>query len=364
MVGRTAFCGVVRSELRCLRANFRKYVHRACFVKLEFAGEAFPGAETQILAAIAIHSISNMGKRPIIYIAASRHDARFTRVCVASVRHFYPEAMVLLLAGGELDQRMVNEMRRFWGVEVKSLPKGDYGWGFVKLEPLFEDTSDAFLVLDSDTVLTGEVFGIWDEAEGAPFMVDLEEQSQDDVERLYYRPVQVGEQAVDLGTPEFVFNSGQWFGTPGMLKREDFTPWLEWDFPRKLKFPEAFKNGEQGILNYVLNQKAAEGSIKVARIPLMRWPGHGLEGFSDRTVATGSAPARVIHWAGMKRLRFSAMKGSDLLGYFEKLYYARIPGGEWRRHTRAFASVLHELIHRTRTRVRLFWKHKVRCFGA
>lgn len=301
-----------------------------------------------------------MGKKQKIYIAASSYDARFTRVCVASVRYFYPKATVRLLPGGELDGKLVSEMRRFWDVEVMDLPKGDYGWGFVKLEPLFDTTEKSpFLVLDSDTVLTGDVFALFDEADGAPFLVDLEGQSQDDVERLYYTPVEVGEKSVDLGTPRFVFNSGQWFGTPGVLAREDFTPWLEWDFPRKLRFPDAFKNGEQGLLNYVLNQKVKRGEVVVCRRKLMRWPLHGMQNITAKTVADGSAPALVVHWAGPKALRWKNMPGSDVLSYFERLYYSRVPLGRVSRQWRTWTGFLRSSRRALLLRIRLFWKYKM-----
>jgi hypothetical protein len=33
----------------------------------------------------------------------------------------------------------------------------------------------------------------------------------------------------------------------------------------------------------------------------------------------------------MKKVRLSAMAGADILTFFERLYYARVPGGEVRR---------------------------------
>src|SRR5580693_2301981 len=73
-----------------------------------------------------------------IYIAASAADARYTRICVASVRYFYPEIPIRILAGGTLQRGLAAELRKCWNVEIADLPiYGDYGWGFVKLEALF-----------------------------------------------------------------------------------------------------------------------------------------------------------------------------------------------------------------------------------
>src|SRR6266852_5165282 len=90
-----------------------------------------------------------------VYIAASARDARYTRICVASVRYFYPDIPIRLLVGGHLQRGLARELQQYWNVGTADLPRGEYGWGFVKLEALFAPPGERFLVLDSDTVLTG-----------------------------------------------------------------------------------------------------------------------------------------------------------------------------------------------------------------
>jgi hypothetical protein len=280
----------------------------------------------------------------VVYIAASARDARFTRTCVASVRTFYPDIAVRLLPGGRLSSRLVRELRQYWNVEIHPIPPGDYGWGFVKLEPLFGPAGERFLVLDSDTVVTGPVLDLWD-AGDAPFLVDDEQQSDAETKRLYYDWEKVRRIDVSARPPAFVFNSGQWFGTAGVLTREDFAPLLEWSMPRKVASPECFKQGEQGLLNYVLNQKALLNSSLVARHPIMRWPGHGMQGLTADALRSGTAPALVVHWAGQKRTRQRDMTGADVLAYFERLYYARLPAGAARRPLAGSRHVVAEVWH-------------------
>jgi len=152
---------------------------------------------------------------------------------------------------------------------------------------------------------------------------------------------------IDAGAqpPRFVFNSGQWFGTAGVLTREDFAPWVEWTMPRKLRHPEQFMPGDQGILNYVLNRKIALGDLQVERRQIMRWPGHSMEGLSAETVKRRVAMPLVVHWAGFKKARQRDMPGADLLALFEKVYYERLPAGEGRR---IFAGCQQTLSHRLR----------------
>ncbi len=286
----------------------------------------------------------------VVYVAASALDFRFTRICIASIRHFYPDVPLQLLPGGPLQPRLVDELQRYWSVSVAPMALGDYGWGFVKLEPLFGKAGGRFLVLDSDTVMTGRVLDGWQWGD-AQFIVDDESQSDADTKRLYYdwEALPAGNGHEDR--PGFVFNTGQWFGTAGVLTREDFGQLVEWKMPRRAR-GEQFKCGEQGILNYVLNQKARRGEIRVERRTIMRWPGHSLEGLSAETVTSGAAPPVIIHWAGMKQTLMRSMPGRDLLFLFEEEYFRRIDNGSLQRHSGAVRHVLAQWRNKARFAIR------------
>lgn len=283
-------------------------------------------------------------KIDVIYVTASTRDARFTRICVASIRHFYPNAPVKLLIGGELEEGLVEELARYWDVGMSDVPPGQWGWGFVKLEPLFGPCGERFLVLDSDTVFAGKVLETWANCDGH-FLVDDEHQTEADTRRLYYDWRKVAAVDPAARSPQFVFNSGQWFGTAGQLSREDFAPFIDWSsMPPKLRHAELFMPGDQGVLNYVINQKIALDSLAVARHKIMRWPGNGMDDLSVEAVKCGKAPPLVIHWAGMKAIFLRNMVGADLLNFYEAIYFSRLPMGHVRR---ALALWRHVWIHWT-----------------
>jgi hypothetical protein len=96
-----------------------------------------------------------------IYVAASAADARYTRICVASVRYFYPTIPIKLLIGGRLERGLAKELNRYWNVGLAEVQPGEYGWGFVKLEPLFGKRGERFLMLDSDTAIVGDVLALY-----------------------------------------------------------------------------------------------------------------------------------------------------------------------------------------------------------
>ncbi len=266
-----------------------------------------------------------------VYIAASTHDARYTRTCVASIRYFYPEVPIRLLIGRYLQRNLAEELRRYWKIGIANIPGGDYGWGFVKLEPLFGPPGERFLVLDSDTVLAGPVLEAFARSR-SPFLVDEEEKSETETKQLYYDWEKVRKLDPRARPPQFVFNSGQWFGTAGVLTRRDFDPWVEWSMPRQTHPVDHFKSGEQGILNFILNQKVMAELLSVDRRDIMRWPPGSMEGVTPDSVSRRAAPAVVVHWAGAaKARRRRDMIGADLLALFERAYYQRLPGRQLRR---------------------------------
>jgi hypothetical protein len=271
-----------------------------------------------------------------IYITASDYDGRFARICVASVRYWHPDAHISLLAGGAVNAELVKELDQYWGVETADIPKGNYGWGFVKLEPLFDSTGQKFLVLDSDTVMTGPVLECLDNR-GAQFIVDNEDQTASRAKQIYWDPEEAAKAKIDLPRCPVYFNTGQWVGTSGIIGRADFEPFLEWTLPRKLKYPQIFKNGEQGILNYIVNNLHNSGRVSLDRIPLMIWPGVSAEGMNQGLLEGrfDGQEGRIVHWAGLKNPKFESLPGWALLQHFEQLYYARIPGGEDLRRKRA-----------------------------
>lgn len=278
-----------------------------------------------------------------IYVTASTLDARLTRICVASVRYFYPDTPIRLLAGGRLQAGLASELRRHWNVHDAAVAAGDYGWGFVKLEPLFGPAGERFLMLDSDIVITGRVL---DDQSDAPFVVAVEDFTEENIRSHFYDWRKVREIDADARAPEYVFNSGQWIGTSGVLTRADFAGLVRWSLPRTLRYPDHFYPGDQGILNYVLNQKAMSGAIRVVRGLKVRWPGFGLDGVGIDDVALRRARPEIIHWAGLKKRRLRQMVGWELLSFFEDEYYRRIPAARIRRTVAVGQDAATQWVHR------------------
>jgi hypothetical protein len=296
-----------------------------------------------------------------IYLAACARDGRLTRICVASIRYFYPYVPIKILAGDILERGLARELQKYWNVGVADLPVADYGSGFVKLEPLFGPPGHRFLVLDVDTVLAGRVL---DQRilSNAPFIVDDEDLPDTELKRLYYDWDKLREIDPAVLPARRAFNTGQWFGAAGILRREDFDPWVEWTLPRRLKYPDRFMTGDQGVQNYIMLKKEACGELHLDRRAIMRWPGHSLAELNVASVATGKAPPVVVHWAGMKSMFLRSMAASELLRFFERYYYSKLPAGRLRhvvglgRHF--WINFSWEIGRRIRLRWRMWFGHR------
>lgn len=307
-------------------------------------------------------SLSNLSVDRI-YLAACARDARLTRICLASIRYFYPDAPIQILAGDLLQPGLAEELKKHWNVDVADLPPGDYGWGLVKLEPLFGPPGQRFLVMDVDTAFTGKVLDERAKSD-APFFVDDEVLSDADFKRLYYDWDKLSSIDPEVQSARKSFNVGQWFGTAGIVKREEFDRWVEWTLPRTLRYPDLFMGGDQGIMNYVVLKKEAFEGLKIDRQTIMRWPGDGMEGLDAASVAAGKAPPLVIHWAGMKATFLHEMVGGDLLQFFEDWYYQHMPMGRARKLLALWRHVWiqwsYRVSRRVKLRLRLWFKPRPR----
>jgi len=271
-----------------------------------------------------------------IVISCYRFDLEFTRLCVASIRFWYPHISVWLLKDRQYGDFSTSEIERYWNVQVLPARQKNLGWGFGKLEVMTELPRRRLLLLDSDTTFAGRVI---DRLEN--FDEDLIVENKD-----YVAIDEVGDQFFCLDRlprvdptfkfPGFGFNTGQIVATTGLITKQDFEGLLDWQ-TRTVKHPEIFKKGEQGLLNYVVLRKMQRGELTLRREPIMVWPGEveHANHIQVKDFTTDGPRQQVIHWAGM---RWGRMPGelvrSDILLHFEEIYYCRVPFGAWLRQWR------------------------------
>jgi hypothetical protein len=275
-----------------------------------------------------------MAKIGSIYIACYRYDVRYTRACVASVRHWHPELPIFLIKDHFYGPFNTVEIERHWNVAVMETNGRLFNWGFSKLEVLFLPPGQRCLVLDSDVVLAGPVLPMLEKFD-EDVLVQHEDPTPEFVASHYYDPRLLHSLDPKFCFPGYTFNTGQWVANTGLLKREDFSGLVDWRNPPQLKHPSVFRMGEQGLLNYMLQSKVALGALTLRRVRMMETPKDPrATAIRIEDLTTKSPHDFVVHWCGLKRPRWTKIIRGDLLCFFENAYYGKVFGGWFRKRWR------------------------------
>jgi hypothetical protein len=259
-----------------------------------------------------------------VFINTYKYDFHFARICIASIRYWYPDIHVYLIKDENEGAFDTSNTEKVWNVKVLDIPRKKFGWGYGKLEVLFLGTRESFLVIDADTVLTGPVIDAVREID-AEFIVDREEQPAKRFNEIYFNLDRINELDHNFIYPGYSFNSGQWFGTSSIIRREDFNNTLDWAEPPVSRDKNIVVNNDQGHLNYVIHSMDHRKLITIARMKLMIWPVEGKANFIELDKISSGATdyPYIIHWAGMSAVKFSDLPRQDILGFYKDFYYSR-----------------------------------------
>jgi hypothetical protein len=259
-----------------------------------------------------------------IFVPVHKYDIKFACICIASIRHWYPEIEISLIKDYTNGDFNINFILKKFNVNVLITDNKYFGWGYSKLEPIFLNRVDNFLVLDSDTVLTGPILNAVKNI-NTDFVVDDEVQTVERFNQIYYNLTAINNIEPNFKYPGYSFNSGQWFGSFGKLNKEMFKKYLLFNEPPVSKFPNIIFNGDQSVLNFVLHKSEQDNLISISRINLMIWPVNGNADFIDliKIKINSSEYPFVIHWAGIKHKLLKSFPRADILLYFNKLFFSR-----------------------------------------
>lgn len=270
-----------------------------------------------------------------VVISCYPFDLHLTRLCVASIRFWYPDLPIWLLKDRHHGDFDTSELQRYWGAQVYPTAQQTQGWGFGKLEVMTEPTARRFLFLDSDIVFVGRVIDRLEQFDH-DFIVDYEDFPPDAVPVQFFPLDKLCQFDPSFTFPGYGFNGGQIVATTGSISRADFDALLDWQ-SRSVTHPEIFQKGDQGLTNYVVLRKIQRGQLTIHREDFMAWPGQ-----LSRTahihlheLTPDSPHPQLMHWAGLGWGKpLDQMPRADILLHFEALYYSRIPRGSALRRLR------------------------------
>jgi lipopolysaccharide biosynthesis glycosyltransferase len=282
-----------------------------------------------------------------VVIAVNRKDLWFCRICVASVRYFYPEVPILLLKDELNGAFSTRELEEKWNVEAVQFPRTTFGWSAAKIHFYCDQRFKGrrFLVLDADIVFSGKILDRSDLAvPGADVIVSDEQVDDPDTDwfrKTYFDHTVIQKFDPDYTFPGFTFNCGQLFCKGGFLDRSLVEPYFDFDQLPSWKRLDVFPLVDQSVFNYLLPTMHRKGQLELARARYMLWSETDYVRKMDlHKIREGNAYPYLIHWAGALRTPYlRKMTAPEVLVFFERYYYQRIFLGSLRRITRKIVPV-------------------------
>lgn len=294
-----------------------------------------------------------------VYILCNIRDVHLARICVASIRYFYPDVAISVVTDQHNGAFDASDIEHYGdGVEVAQVQNRAAGQGYVKLEILADPRQERVLILDADIIFAGPVLEELAKHE-EDIIICPERPAQPDDERwrfTYYKPDLAQQVRPEFVFPGVTFNSGQIVATTGKIPLSFWDEFAEYTQPVKLKQFEAFRT-DQGLYNFAFYLLQQEGKLSIGEYHFHYWGfGKHVQDITLEQVKRKDSPAKIIHWAGPKPTLIKNYPGAELLQFFEDLYYAQVPNGATKRRQNALQRIAMELY--AKAYFRLTGKHR------
>jgi len=278
-----------------------------------------------------------------IVVCCTKRDFFMAKICVASIRYYYPGVRIELVKDEGNGKFRSKELETNFNVSVVDLKVKNLGMCGAKFHYLYlPQRRKKVLLLDPDIVFIGPfVDRLLPAVAANDYVVSCNENDISDtgwVTRTYFDMEMLRATYPAYKYPGYFFNCGQLFLTTGSIEEkyldEFFNPH---EYPY-WKNRDLFHLYDQSIYNYLLPTLEAEKKLKLGKEKFMIWAGDEavskikLADIEQRILQSG-----LIHWAGC--LRFtpaSKMIRGDILQFFESFYYSRVKRGRFKQPFRTF----------------------------
>lgn len=271
-----------------------------------------------------------------ILVCCNKRDYFLTKICVASIRYYYPQIPIYILKDDSNGAFDTSELENTWDVSKIEYPEKKFGWSASKMF-FYTDlrfSGKNFLVLDSDIVLIGRMLDEpWAKSFDEDVIISPEATLDPTTEwftRTYFDLQVIRKEYPDYEFQRYTFNCGQMFCKPGFIDRSDVAAYFDFEnFPRWKRL-DLMPLVDQSLFNFMLPRMEKQGRLKVGKYPFMYWSeSQEVRDITLDKVLDGKSLPMLIHWAGALRVRdTSKMTRPDILAFFETFYYSKVPGGK------------------------------------
>lgn len=269
-----------------------------------------------------------------IVICCNKKDFFLARICIASIRYYYPIIPIELIKDPGNGKFNSHELEKYFNVKVIDLKIKKMGWSGAKFHYLYQkQDGKKVLILDADIVFIGPFLErLLPSIEINDYVISKEGNNLSDMDfvRQTYFDIDSIKLAYPLYKfPGYFFNAGQIFLTLGSIEKKvlnEFFNANEYPFWRK---KELFPLVDQSVYNYLLPTMEAQQKIKLGKEKFMIWA-KSKESLNTslKEVAEKTNQSGLIHWAGCLRFSYvSKMLRGDILTFFEDYYYSRVKMG-------------------------------------
>jgi len=301
-----------------------------------------------------------------IIIVLHKNDLFLAKILVASIRYYYHDREIYLVKDQLNGKFSTKDLEKYFNAEVLDLDINKYGWCSAKIRILQSKKLAAkrYLALDADIVFTGKVLETLENSDDQ-FIVSPEYSEDPTTEwfkRTYYDFDWVRDVFPKFNYPGYTFNCGQMVVTPGKISEEELSKYIKFDkYPYWTKLAEEkLINRDQSLLNFILPEKGRKGELTLGCVKMMLWPGHEEARNLSVENARDSTYPYMLHWAGLKRVpAFQYMSHSDILFFFKKEYYKKLPLGQLRykldNYLQTIRYITLQLLHVAKQKLRMMY---------
>ena len=303
-----------------------------------------------------------------ILVFTMRKDLRLTRICIASIRYWYPDLRIDLVKDEAKGRFSTREIEEQWHVGIERFGRERLGGSgmLTKLEPLFLAEHEKVLLLDSDTIFVGPVI---DKLNGraAQFIVS-EDRAHGDLRNDYGLGI-VASFLFDLRklrelVPEFefnhrMFNAGHIAITGGVLDVAVVESFIDRGPPPRFRIGGIFQMGDQGFWNFLIGWLSQKRALSMEYLDFATYPSSVKPDLvSVRTLMERNANTPlIVHWAGSHHSGcLGTMERGDLLEFFENYYYSKVPVGVLKKRYRAILFFIRWTLVACRNSFKRVWR--------
>ena len=203
-----------------------------------------------------------------VIVICTRRDYLFAKGCCASVRYFMGDTPICLLIDGEFDY---SELVRTYNCSVitrdtiknEELKRRSFGWGTTRFIAFWESPFDQFLLIDSDTVVWGDMRVYADKLNTYHIILDQPcyTYKEEDISHWFFKTDIIHKLYPDFNyLPHPYVCPGILMANKNLFTHEEYMEILD----LVDRNPGLFFPGDMGFINFMIYHLKEQGKLKVA----------------------------------------------------------------------------------------------------